>query len=74
VTGQPGASFFVRLPRPDDGLRLRAFQDAHPDAVVELGRHQTWQIAVPEDDGTRFAVRRTLGELVDRLAELYGEW
>jgi hypothetical protein len=73
VTGQQLEARF-RLPRPDDGPRLRAFTDAHPDAVVELGRHYTWQIAVPERDGTRYVVRRNPGELVDRLAEIYGEW
>ena len=73
VTGQHPVSTF-RLPRADDGPRLRRFQDAHPGTVIELGRHRTWHAAIPEGDGTRFAVRRTLGELVDRLAELYGEW
>lgn len=75
VTGrQPEPAFTFRLPRPDDGPRLRRFQDAHPGTVIELGRHRTWHAVIPEGDGTRFAVRRTLGELVDRLAELYGEW
>jgi len=73
VTGQqPEARF--RLPRSDDGQRLRRFQEAHPGMTVERGRFGTWHVAVPEDDGTRFTVRRNLGELVDRLAELYGEW
>ncbi len=75
MTGQsPGPSFIVRLPMPDDGPRLPRFCDAHPGAVVERGRLGSWEIAVPDGDGIRFTARRNLGVLIDRLAELYGEW
>jgi hypothetical protein len=75
VTGQqPEPAFTFRMPKPDDGPRLRRFQDTHPGTVIELGRHRTWHVAIPEGDGMRFTVRRSLGEIVDRLAELYGEW
>jgi hypothetical protein len=74
MTGPQPAHFAVRLPRLDDAPRLRRFQDANPGAVVAMGRLNTLEIAVPEDGGTRYIVRRNLGELVDRLGELYGEW
>jgi hypothetical protein len=60
--------FGVAAPVQHGHLR---FLDAHPRAVIERG---TWHAAIPESYWTRFTVQRNLGELVDRLAELYGEW
>ena len=47
VTSQrPEKAFIFRMPKPDDGPRLRRFQDTHPGTVIELGRHHTWHVDI----------------------------
>jgi hypothetical protein len=62
------------LPRPDELAALAAFKAAHPAARIGRGEFSTWEAVIPEPDGERYAARPSLGELLGRLGELYGEW
>jgi hypothetical protein len=62
------------LPRPDELAALAAFKAAHPTARIGRGEFSTWEAVIPEPDGERYAARASLGELLGRLGELYGEW
>jgi hypothetical protein len=62
------------LPRSDELAALAAFKAAHPAVRIGRGEFGTWEAVIPEPDGERYAARASLGELLGRLGELYGEW
>lgn len=55
---------------PDQLLRLLQFRAAHPDVIVGKGEFGTWQARIPHPAGETVAIRHTLRELLDRLADL----
>lgn len=55
---------------PDQLFRLQEFRAAHPGVIVGKGEFGTWQARIPCPAGETVAIRHTLRELLDRLAEL----
>jgi hypothetical protein len=54
-------------------LRLQAFRDAHPEAVIGEGGFGTIQARIPEPNGETVITRYRLAELLDKLDELTDE-
>ena len=70
MTGGPGWRLAMAAGEPDQAGRLRQFRDEHPDAVLraaEFGNCEAW---LPDGDGGRLIVGRTLRELMDKLDRL----
>ena len=64
---QPGL-FLV----PDgDDRRLMAFREKHPGITIQPGQFGTWEALAPELLGEGIIVRHTLGDLLDKLDELF---
>lgn len=58
---------------PDQLFRLQEFRAAHPGVIVGKGEFGTWQARIPHPAGETVAIRHTLRELLDRLAELLAQ-
>jgi len=53
----------------DQAHRLKRLRLEHPE--VEIVKRAPWEALVPEPDGERIVVRWELGDLLDRLDELF---
>jgi hypothetical protein len=58
---------------PDQLARLAAFRHLHPSIVIGAVEFGCWQALIPECNGETVRVRHSLKELLDRLAETFGE-
>jgi hypothetical protein len=58
---------------PDQLARLAAFRHLHPSIVIGAVGFGCWQALIPECNGETVRVRHSLRELLDRLAETFGE-
>jgi hypothetical protein len=65
---------FPRRPTPDEAAqapRLAWFRKAHSEVTV-LPIGGRWQAIKPEANGETVVTRDKLGDVLDRLSELYG--
>ena len=51
--------------------RLKRFRAAHPDVAIVA--HGYWQAVIPEANGETIITRWDLGELLDKLGDLFAD-
>lgn len=71
MTGPARSRGRVAAGDEDQLSRLASFRAAHPEAVNGDGGFGTWQALIPEENGETVVTRHRLGELMDRLAEIF---
>jgi hypothetical protein len=75
---QHGPTCTRRAPAPSGGYpdqlaRLAAFRHQHPSIVIGAIEFGCWQALIPERNGETVRVRHSLKELLDKLAETFGD-
>ena len=73
MTGGPGWRLAMAAREPEQAGRLRRFRDEHPDADLRPAEFDTCQAWLPDGNGGRLIVGRTLRELLDKLEAIENE-